>query len=115
MKIGEGVTTIDDAAFMYTNLEYIELPTTLTYIGGSAFNNTPKLKSITIYPGLTHLGSYLFENSGITTINFMGTYAQWSAISKAGWKSGNSSKIRLVCTDASYDITGTGNGSYTKV
>ena len=115
VKIGEGVTTIDDAAFMYTQLEDIQLPPTLTWIGGSAFNHTPNLKRITLYPGLTHLGSWLFESSGIETINFKGTYAQWSAINKDGWKSGNSSKIRLVCTDASYDITGTGNGTYTKV
>ena len=115
VQIGEGVTTIDDAAFMYTQLEYIELPPTLTWIGGSAFNNTRNLKRITLYPGLTHLGSWLFERSGIETINFKGTFAQWSAISKTDWKSGNSNTIRLICTDASYDIKGTGNGTYTKV
>lgn len=115
VKIGEGVRKINDAAFMYTQLEYIELPKTLTEIGGSAFNNTRNLKSITLYPGLIKIGSYQFEGSGIETINFMGTYAQWLAISKTNWKSGNSSTIRLICTDASYDVTGTGNVTYTKV
>lgn len=115
VKIGEGVRKINDAAFMYTQLEYIELPKTLTEIGGSAFNNTRNLKSITLYPGLIKIGSYQFEGSGIETINFMGTYAQWSAIDKTDWKSGNSNTIRLVCTDASYDVTGRGNGTYTRV
>ena len=45
----------------------------------------------------------------------MGTYAQWSAIDKTDWKAGNSNTIRLVCKDASYDVTGSGNGTYTRV
>ena len=113
--IGEEVEKINDAAFMYTQLEDIQLPTTLKYIGGSAFNHTPNLKSITLYPGLIKIGSYQFEGSGIKTINFMGTYAQWSAIDKTDWKAGNSNTIRLVCKDASYDVTGSGNGTYTRV
>ena len=63
VAIPEGVTTIKQGTFIYCeSLESITIPSTVTKIEVSAFENTPLL----------------------TTINFLGTKAQWDAITGDG-------------------------------
>mgnify|MGYP004632374537 FL=1 len=46
--VPEGVTSIGDHAFMYSNMESIELPSTLTSIGYCAFSDCKNLKRLVI-------------------------------------------------------------------
>jgi hypothetical protein len=54
--IPDGVTTIDDRAFMNCGLTRITIPDSVTSIGNYVFNACPNLTSITIPDSVTHLG-----------------------------------------------------------
>lgn len=62
------------------DLEYVEIPQTVTYIGQMAFNNCTSLKTITIPTSVTTLCSAIFENTSLTDVYYEGTEEQWNAI-----------------------------------
>ena len=64
IEIPEGVTKINNRVFRNcTTLESVVFPSTLTEIGGYAFDNTG-LKEIVLPEGLKKLGEYAFQNCG---------------------------------------------------
>lgn len=84
-------TAIPDSAFqggsgVYTYLEKVALPNTLTSIGKYAFSQA-KLKSITLPPYLVYLGAQAFSyNSSLTSINIPSsvTYIGYGAFTFTG-------------------------------
>ena len=66
--INEGVTRIGNSVFGYcNNLKNIEIPETVTKIGGSAFQGAG-LTSIEIPASVTDIGNFAFEGTKLTSI-----------------------------------------------
>ena len=71
LVLDDGWTGINDFTFMDTDLQKIKIPASVTYIGNSAFKNTPELVSITFKPGsqLETIGESAFNDATeLTTI-----------------------------------------------
>ena len=67
--VPSGVTRIPKFAFKdCVQLESIELPDSLEYIGSSAFSGTRSLTSVTLPNGLQHIGTYAFSRSGLLSV-----------------------------------------------
>ena len=101
ITIPDGVKSIGDWAFMgCESLTSITIPESVTSIGDSAFQGCMNLTSITIPESVTKMGREVFSLSySMTMIQFNGTIAQWSAISKhSKWNQG-SSITQVICTD----------------
>ena len=81
--IPEGVEVIGANAFEWcTGIKNITLPNSVTKIGSNAFLYCDGLLKITLGKGLTTIESEAFHNCMyLTTINYRGTEAEWSAIS----------------------------------
>lgn len=106
ITIPDGVTHIGGGAFNNcANIESIVLPDSITSMGDTPFFNLDKLKSLKLPKGLTtidycikdcfHLVSITIPNTvtliktrafwgcaDLTTINYMGTVAQWNAMTR---------------------------------
>ncbi len=79
----EGVTGINEYAFMSTTLSSITLPGTLTSIGSQVFNSCNHLASIVIPEGLLTIGTYTFSSPTILFTDRNTVAAQ--TLSKAGY------------------------------
>ena len=62
IKFNEGLTEIGEAAFAYTGVRSIELPSTLQTIKREAFANCKQLEKIYVPDSVTTIGSGAFEN-----------------------------------------------------
>ena len=94
------VTAISKAAFGPWYITSIVIPDTVTYIGRSAFLKCEDLTYVSIGNGVTSIDELAFSYcTSLYSIDFEGTMAQWSSISKADdWDYGsNIGTIR--CTD----------------
>ena len=119
ITIPNGVTSIDDFAFLgCSSLTSITIPDGATSIGYSAFNGCSGLTSITIPDSVTSIDYYAFYGcsgltsitipdgvtsigysafkscSSLTSITYLGSMAQWKAISIPG-----SIGFTVKCTD----------------
>lgn len=65
------------------NLNHIDLPDKLQFIGTGAFNGTD-ISKITLPETLVSIGAYAFNPDVLTKIHFMGSEKQWDNISKPG-------------------------------
>lgn len=73
----------------------------LATIGNRAFAGTTSLKTLTLPANITSIGSYLIRDSGVTTIHFLGTKAQWDEVEKASnWNYGKTD-IEITCSNDS--------------
>jgi fibronectin type 3 domain-containing protein len=68
VTIGQGVTSIGNAAFAASNLNGITVPDSVTTIGDSAFDQCWGLQSASLGGGLVHLGDYAFASTGLLSI-----------------------------------------------
>ena len=67
---GTSVTTIGNKVFCWSNISSINIPSTITCIGDSAFYGSGKLTSVTISEGVTSIGRAAFCGCySLTTIN----------------------------------------------
>ena len=69
--IGEGVTRIGNYSFhLMSAAKSISLPTTLKEIGVCAFQSCTSLTEIDLHEGITTIGPYAFNESGLTSVSF---------------------------------------------
>ncbi len=66
--IPEGVTTIGESAFDWTDLESVIIPNSVTSIGAGAFENN-QLSSVSIPNSVTSIGSWAFSRNQLTNIS----------------------------------------------
>ncbi|MBQ5969681.1 MAG: leucine-rich repeat protein [Clostridia bacterium] len=86
--VEDGVTHIGIRSFMgNSHVKSISLPSTVKTIGDFAFAACTSLNDVWLYGGLEQVGDSAFSNCGaVSEINFIGTSAQWDAIT---FKTGN--------------------------
>ena len=103
ITIPDGVTSIGDYAFSgCSGLTSITIPDGVTSIGDYAFSGCSGLTSITIGNGITSIGYYAFYGcSSLTSITYLGSMAQWKAISIPG---SIGSGFTVKCTDGDIQI-----------
>ena len=101
--IPDYVTGIGNYAFYgCSGLTSITIPDSVTSIGYSAFSGCSGLTSITIPDGVTSIGSHAFYGcSSLTSITYLGSMAQWKAISILG-TIGRGCTVK--CTDGDIQI-----------
>ena len=81
------------------DLTEVTIPAEVTSID-DAFRGCSGLTSITIPDSVTSIGEFAFYDcSGLTTINFQGTKAQWQAIDKEDFWDFYSGQYTVHCTD----------------
>ncbi|MBO7425890.1 MAG: leucine-rich repeat domain-containing protein, partial [Clostridiales bacterium] len=81
VTVSESITTVPDNAFYNdTALCAVSLPSTITSIEYSAFYHDTALKTLGIPKSVKSIKPDAFEKSGITTINYNGTMADWGKI-----------------------------------
>ena len=81
-----------------THIKNIILGNNVTAIGARAFEGCTSLTSLEIPASVTTIGAGIFKNSGVETVNFLGTTAQWELINKTNWNR-DSSVTKVVCSD----------------
>lgn len=84
------VTTLGECAFLSCPTKKVTLPSTLTKIGESAFEQMKNLKSLTIPSGVKSIGSACFAFSAIETVNIPATV---TVIGKQAFLQSNLKKI----------------------
>ncbi len=91
INIPDSVTSIGGSTFYNcTSLTNITIPDSVTSIGDSAFKGCESLTSITIPDSVMSIGGWAFAScDSLTSITFAGTMAEWEVIEKGdGWDSG---------------------------
>lgn len=82
--------------------EVLVIPDGVTEIKDSTFFPITKLKSLTLSPSVTRIGTNaikFFEENG--TIRYNGTLQEWNAIQKSQKWFGDSRKFTVICSDES--------------
>jgi hypothetical protein len=84
--------------FLYkSDMKEFIIPDNITSIGYSAFGGCENLTSITIPNSVTIIGTSAFEGcTSLATVNYSGTQAQWSAITKGIFWSYNTGAYTII-------------------
>ena len=82
--IKDGIKSVGSCALWNSpTLESVTIPDSVTSIGRDAFRGCRSLTSVTIPEGVTSIGREAFDScTNLTAINFTGTVAQWTTITK---------------------------------
>ncbi len=85
VSMADSVTDIGERAFFNcTGLTDVVIGKGVTTIGDNAFYECSNLKTVTIYNAVKKIGKYSFSNcSKLTDVYYLGTEAEWNAITKA--------------------------------
>lgn len=81
IKLPDNITSIGSHAFSKTALASIDIPKSVSYLGGSAFTYCSNLKTATINSGEISICDYAFNSSGLISISIgdgnttIGSYA----------------------------------------
>ena len=109
VTIPEGVITIASCAFANSKIKSVTFPSTLEAIQGYAFYHCEKLTDIVLPSSLKTLGRYVFNQSGLTTIEFQSEsidfhayYNTWDC--DGGWEFA-STKLKKISLPACTQIT----------
>ena len=82
VTIPDGMTSIGSHAFIdCAGLTSVTIPEGVTSLGIHAFSGCSGLTSVTIPSSVTSIGDYAFNGTGLTTVDYGGTEAQWNSIS----------------------------------
>ena len=88
------------AFYNCSELTSVTIPDGVTSIGYEAFHDCSRLTSVIIPDSVTSIGQYAFWNcSGLTSVTFVGTKAQWNAISKESYWNRETGYYTIHCTD----------------
>ena len=83
-----------------SSLTSVTIPDSVTGIGAQAFYNCTGLTSVTIPDSVTSIDYHAFYGcSGLTSVTFVGTKAQWNAISKGSDWNSSTGNYTIHCTD----------------
>lgn len=78
------MTKLPDHFLSNASIASFEIPSNITTIGNSAFDNCSSLTSITIPDSVTSIGDYAFHYcTSLTNIEYQGTREQWKNIKKS--------------------------------
>ncbi len=103
ITIPDGVTSIGDYAFHWcSSLASMTIPDSVKTIGDGVFESCTNLKTVTIPNSVKTMGSDVFLESGVKTINFIGTEKQWNNLNK---KALDGIKVNFCAHDDSKDTT----------
>jgi hypothetical protein len=100
------VTYLGTAFQNKRNLEGIILPDSVLKIDIVSFYNCEKLSSVTINSGVTEIEQDAFSGcADLYELTYLGTKAQWNAISKSRWWNDNAPNLYVVhCTDGDIPV-----------
>ncbi len=101
ITIPNSVTSIGNSAFSgCSSLTSIEIPNSVTSISHYAFKGCSSLTSITIPNGVTSIGRRAFcDCTSLTDITFLGTMAEWEAITKVDSWNTSTGTYTIHCID----------------
>ena len=99
------LATIGNNAFRNCSLLSSVTLSSVTSIGSSAFDSCTSLTSVTIGSSITTIGSSAFWGcTSLANIRFLGTQAQWSAVTKGSSWNKNIVATSVKCSDGTISL-----------
>lgn len=103
ISIGNNVTLGTSCFSGAGKVSEVVIPEGTIIIASRAFASCPELTKVTIPASVTDIYYRAFMNSGVVTINYLGTKQQWNEINKiAGWDE-FMEEYEIVCSDGSLE------------
>jgi len=98
--IPESVTELGPNVFAFcSSFTSINIPKNIKVITASLFEECDSLRNISLPSTITTIKEYAFKLSGVKSVAFDGTKAQWDSIAKGKyWNNGTS--LKVACTDS---------------
>ena len=102
VDLPSSVSMICSQAFRHCSLQNVMIPNGVTEIDSSSFEDCISLTAVVLPAGVTRIDYDAFNGSGLTTVYYLGSEAQWNGIEI---RDGNE---KLTGADIHYDCTVTG-------
>lgn len=100
IDIPSSVTNIGGSAFANSGLTNVVISSSVTELGNYAFSGCEDLESVVIGKGVTKIGSTAFEQCGkLVKIEYQGTISEWKAIEKESNWDRKTGEYTVTCTD----------------
>lgn len=101
LEIPKGTTRINAQAYANrTDLSKVHIPDSVTIIGDKAFYGCTSLTSVIVRRNLLKIEKMAFANChGLTSITYLGTKAEWRAISKGDYWKEQTGSFTVYCFD----------------